>query len=234
MIVLLKLLLAHLLGDFLLQPQSWVESKESRKIKSPSLFLHSLVHGVLSFLLLWDFTLWYIPVAIVVTHFLLDLLKVSFQKPDKQLTWFVLDQIGHLIVIFLLWVLATDPILSISQETVYSIILYLTAIVFLSFPTSLLMKLLMQRWSVGLNSNGDDSLANAGKYIGILERLLVLLFVISGHWEAVGFLIAAKSVFRFGDMKEAGDRKLTEYILIGTLISFGIAIATGLIVQFLA
>ena len=54
------------------------------------------------------------------------------------------------------------------------------------------------------------------------------------HWEAVGFLITAKSVFRFGDLKESKHRKLTEYILIGTLISFGIAIITGITFQILA
>jgi hypothetical protein len=45
----------------------------------------------------------------------------------------------------------------------------------------------------------------------------------------VGFLITAKSVFRFGNLKESKDRQLTEYILIGTLLSFGIAIITGII-----
>jgi len=57
---------------------------------------------------------------------------------------------------------------------------------------------------------------------------LVFIFITEGHWEAVGFLITAKSVFRFSDLKESKDRKLTEYILIGTLMSFGIAIITAL------
>ena len=33
--ILLKLLLAHLLGDFFLQPTSWVESKEEKKNQIP-------------------------------------------------------------------------------------------------------------------------------------------------------------------------------------------------------
>jgi hypothetical protein len=32
-------------------------------------------------------------------------------------------------------------------------------------------------------------------------------------------------------LKEAKDRKLTEYILIGTLLSFGIAMATGMVMM---
>lgn len=76
----------------------------------------------------------------------------------------------------------------------------------------------------------ERSLPNAGKYIGILERVLVFIFVVTGHWEGIGFLVAAKSVFRFGDLKDSRDRKLTEYILIGTLLSFGIALVVGVIV----
>ena len=81
-----------------------------------------------------------------------------------------------------------------------------------------------------MNDGNEKSLNQAGKYIGILERIFVFIFVITGKWEGIGFLLAAKSVFRFGDLKESKDRKLTEYILIGTLLSFGIAIATGMLV----
>ena len=88
----------------------------------------------------------------------------------------------------------------------------------------------MSSWSKSLEDNNDESLSNAGKYIGMLERLFVFVFVITGNWEGIGFLLAAKSVFRFGDLKESKDRKLTEYILIGTLLSFGIAIAVGMLV----
>ncbi|MFV0501856.1 MAG: hypothetical protein ACK5MH_09735 [Bacteroidales bacterium] len=51
--------------------------------------------------------------------------------------------------------------------------------------------------------------------------------------SGIGFLLAAKSIFRFGDLKDSKDRKLTEYILIGTLLSFAVAIATGQLVLLL-
>jgi hypothetical protein len=73
------------------------------------------------------------------------------------------------------------------------------------------------------------SLENAGQLIGMIERVLVLVFIFVGQWEGVGFLLAAKSVFRFGDLKDARDTKLTEYVLIGSLLSFGMAIITSLI-----
>jgi hypothetical protein len=62
-----------------------------------------------------------------------------------------------------------------------------------------------------------------------MERLLVFVFIFTQHFEAVGFLIAAKSIFRFGDLKEGKELKLTEYVLIGTFLSFGLAIIISLI-----
>ena len=53
------------------------------------------------------------------------------------------------------------------------------------------------------------------------------------YWEGIGFLLAAKSVFRFGDLNNSKDRNLTEYVLIGTLLSFGIAIIIAGIFKYL-
>jgi hypothetical protein len=99
-----------------------------------------------------------------------------------------------------------------------------------STPSSILIKIMISKWMPFPTQKENNSLQDAGKYIGILERLFVLAFIISGHWEGIGFLIAAKSVFRFGDIKEYEGLKLTEYFMIGTLLSFGIAIFTGLLV----
>jgi len=90
------------------------------------------------------------------------------------------------------------------------------------------MRVLMGKWELE-EDNTEKSLSQAGKYIGILERLFVFTFIVLNQWAAIGLLITAKSVFRFGDLSKAKDRKLTEYVLIGTLLSFGIAISTGLL-----
>ena len=74
----------------------------------------------------------------------------------------------------------------------------------------------------------NEALSHAGAYIGMLERLFIFGFIVIQYWEGIGFLLAAKSVFRFGDLSRAEDRKLTEYILIGTLLSFGLAILIAL------
>lgn len=108
----------------------------------------------------------------------------------------------------------------------------MTGILLLTKPTSTAIKNVISIYTHESKNNTNDSLENAGNYIGILERLFVFCFILTAHFEAIGFLFAAKSFFRFGDLKEAKDRKLTEYVLIGTLLSFGIALLTGFIVQY--
>jgi hypothetical protein len=53
MIIIVKLLLAHFIGDFILQPSKWIKSKEISKVKSKELYLHILIHGLLVLILLW-------------------------------------------------------------------------------------------------------------------------------------------------------------------------------------
>jgi hypothetical protein len=69
------------------------------------------------------------------------------------------------------------------------------------------------------------SLPNAGKLIGITERLLALALILLGQYEAVGLIIAAKSILRINATQKS------EYVLVGTLLSFGIAVFTGIVIN---
>ena len=75
----------------------------------------------------------------------------------------------------------------------------------------------------------SDSLPSGGRVIGPIERALVFLFVLSGQAPVIGFLIAAKSVLRFGEVQK--DRRAAEYVIIGTLASFAWAFAVALLAQ---
>lgn len=82
--------------------------------------------------------------------------------------------------------------------------------------------------------HADDNLANAGRWIGMSERLLIFVFVLLSQYSAIGFLIAAKSLLRYNDKAIAGEipptyiSKKSEYILVGTLMSYTAAISTAL------
>ncbi len=74
------------------------------------------------------------------------------------------------------------------------------------------------------NTEGK-SLPNAGKLIGITERFLALALILLGQYEAVGLIIAAKSILRFRETQKS------EYVLVGTLLSFGIATLAGVLIK---
>lgn len=231
--IFIPLILAHLLGDFILQPNSWVADKEKKKGKSFYLYVHVLLHTVLAFVFLWNIKLWWIALIIGITHYLIDCAKLTFQKATTQRTWFFFDQLAHILIIIALSIFYFPYFIWEDFFNRCSLEL-LTAIVFLTVPTSILIKTVISIWTpdpAEQNKLETDSLVNAGKYIGILERLLVFVFILVNHWEGVGFMIAAKSIFRFSDLAQAKQRKLTEYVLIGTLLSFGIAVLTGILVK---
>jgi len=230
--IFIQLILAHLLGDFILQPNSWVADKENRKLKSAYLYFHVLIHTVLSFIFLWDLKLWWVAVLVGITHFIIDACKLNFQKIQTKKTWFFIDQALHVAVIGGISLYCGEFNFEFLKDQEFLKILM--AALFLTSPASIFIKLLLSSWTPVTeeeNNLQSDSLSSAGKYIGILERLLVFTFIVVNHWEGVGFMIAAKSVFRFSDLAQAKQRKLTEYVLIGTLLSFGIAVLAGILIK---
>lgn len=88
--IFIKLILAHLLGDFILQPNSWVADKEHYKLKSKFLYLHVLIHTVLSMVFLWDLKLWWVAVLVGISHFIIDAAKLSFQTLKTKKAGFLL------------------------------------------------------------------------------------------------------------------------------------------------
>jgi|TARA_R110002111_G_scaffold1503_2_gene10354 hypothetical protein len=230
MIVLIKLVLAHLLGDFVFQPNSWVEAKEAKKFKAYQLYLHLLVHGLLIMVILADLSFWPYAVAIVLVHGIVDVIKLYAQKEQTKRYWFFIDQLAHILTLIVMVGVLDPTLLDLLYPVSEKLWLVVTMLVFLSLPASIIIKTIISKWTPA-TVDEIGSLEKAGQYIGILERWFVLIFIIAGKWEAIGFLVAAKSVFRFGDLKESKDRKLTEYILIGTLVSFGLAILCGWIYE---
>lgn len=236
MLLFLKFLLAHILGDFVLQPESWVKDKEKNKIKSQKLYLHIGIH---TFLLLFfvQFNVqkyWLGILVIVVSHFIFDALKLQFQQKKTKRTWFVTDQILHVLLLFFATTIYNNFNFSFKEIFTEKTLLFVIAILMVTSVSAVIIKIIITQWNPESKKENDDSLAKAGRYIGILERLFVFVFVVTNHWEAIAFLLAAKSVFRFGDLTSSKDRKLTEYILIGTLLSFGFAILIGVLYRYLA
>lgn len=232
--LIIKLIAVHLLVDFFLQTDASIKDKEEKKFKSVKLLIHVVLHGLLTFIVLIPESLgayWMVPIIIIVSHWIIDALKLQFQnrKQGNQSIWFLADQLAHFLVITGIWFVLEGSKYTIEVLLTQDVFLLALLVLFLTNPSAIIVKVLISGWTPAEKTKEKHSLVNAGKYIGILERLFIFGFVISNNWEGIGFLLAAKSVFRFGDLHDAKDRNLTEYILIGTLLSFGIAMLTGVV-----
>lgn len=230
----LKLILAHVIGDFLLQSDKSVSDKEANKIKSKYLYFHILIHGVaLIICLLPSAGYWAGILFILITHYIIDLTKLHLSGKFSSRKLFIADQIAHLLVIALVVKFYEPYAINFGAVVGPQALLLLISLLICTNVTGVIMKLLLSRWQDELTTpehssgNYGMSLKDAGNYIGMLERLFIFFFVVSHQFSGIGFLLASKSIFRFGDLSNTKDRKLTEYILIGTLLSFGFAIATA-------
>ncbi len=233
--ILLKLLIAHLLADFIFQTNSIVKGKK-KGLKSRFFYVHIAIVGLLTYVMLADWTNWWAPIFIMALHALIDLLKIRINQDG---TWIYLaDQMLHIISIILLWILLADNsignLFEVILETTLNnnVLIIVFAYLLVSIPIGILIGYMTLTWQTELNANKQESLTDAGKWIGITERILVLTFILVNQWAPIGFLLAAKSVFRFGDLKEGKEHKKTEYILIGTFLSFTFSIILGIFILF--
>lgn len=236
MVILFQWIFAHLLGDFILQTSAMVRHKQRLKAGSWMLYLHCAIHGILVYLFAPGWNLWILIPLVMFTHYIIDLWKLN---QSEKVVYFIIDQSLHLLVLFGLWCLFVAPagwlpknwVSVMHSQKAWAIA---SGYLLVTFPLSLLMASATQRWRREAEENSmrsSISLNEAGKWIGIFERILVFTFVVSSHFEGIGFLIAAKSILRFNDIKGNEARKEAEYILIGTLMSFSFSIMIGLVIR---
>lgn len=238
-----KLVLAHLLTDFVLQPGSWIEARQRRHFAARELYFHGAVTALVAGLLTGFRPLWVAPV-IFLTHTAIDGLK---SYAPQKIAYFLLDQLAHLLVLLGCWYLVWDYRGSLlpDWDQVFSQrhLVLLTAYVFVTKPLGIFIGQFTAKWRQRLTSElvsaktvgdpfktkaaTDESLATAGSWIGMAERVIILTLVLKGQYAAFGLLIAAKSIVRFGDAQRTEAK--TEYLLIGTLTSVLLALATGLL-----
>lgn len=228
----IQFILAHLLGDFMFQPDSWVKNKKDKKAASPYLYLHVSIHFML-LLAVTRFEMAYLGgiIVIAILHYITDLGKLYMENAINGKFLFYADQLLHIFVL-IACVYYYKPF-TVDLDVLYDpkTLALLACLAFTTYTVSILLKVMLERFNP--DRDGSTVTNNAGKYIGILERLFIFFFVVINFWEGVGFLLAAKSIFRFGDLKDNKDVRLTEYILIGTLLSFAFGISSSLLYKYL-
>ncbi len=223
------LVLAHLAGDFVLLPASWKEKLKGNQIRTTVFWYHLGVHAVLSlFTAIW-IGWWALLVAPVVA-ILHGSIQWGVQRllSSRPLYAMVVTQLLHLLSLWMVWSVAAGFEVQVDFLQKFSTekgLLLLMAYLVVWYPLSSFMQVATQRWQQQVP---DQGLPDAGKWIGRIERFLILTFILIDQFQAIGYLIAAKSVFRFGDLQDPKNHQRTEYILIGTLLSVSMTLLLGL------
>ncbi|GAB3657904.1 DUF3307 domain-containing protein [Echinicola sediminis] len=228
---LLLQLMAHTLADFFFQNDRLAQQKNELGFRSPFLKWHVLIVFVLSWALSFQLYFVYGALVIALTHFIIDGLKTRINQSRLLGRYaFFIDQGLHLLVLVAVVLVYVDFLgiypwitFRISSGILIVIFAYMACLK----PSNIFIKEVFKSYDINVPGSGD--LPNAGKLIGVLERILVLTFILMHEFQAVGFLIAAKSILRFKN----DDSLKAEYVLIGTLLSFGLAVLMGIVAGFL-
>ncbi|PVA06130.1 DUF3307 domain-containing protein [Thalassorhabdomicrobium marinisediminis] len=216
------LLFAHVVADFVVQTRTMVQQKSGFAMMA----LHAALALATAQAATGHLTA---PVLLAVTaaHIAIDLLKTH--GGFRSFTAFMIDQAAHVVTLGIAAAYAPDlwatgvwagapwllPLMALASGLIVTLLAGQHAIA-----------LLMRPHGTRIRNNG---LRDGGRQIGLLERGLIFLFLLTGHPIGAGVLIGAKSILRFGTASR--DQRTAEYVIIGTLASFGWAIVAALLTQ---
>lgn len=224
----LAMILAHLVGDYILQ------TNRIALWKSRSL-LGVTVHCTLVYGVTWLFAIpfqpaWFVVPLIGLSHFAIDAGQFLFKPKMNALTRFTLDQLAHFIMITV--ALQLDGQLHLSAVAQGAVRLveneqamrYVLGYAFLTMPAWVAIKFTVY----GLVTHSPPQFADDDKYLGIIERVLIGTFVIVGQYYLVPLVVAPRLMLNY---QEVSMGKETAVFLTETLISTTVAVAVGLMLS---
>ena len=217
--LLTKLLFVHFTADYILQTDLLVKGKEKFGLRSWHVWLHVCMHGLLVHLVVQS---WLITGVTLVSHAVIDALKVSVKEPNKTRIWFFIDQLLHLLVVAALVLLVAEPAESWLPVWFESNLVLLTAVVILTKPAKYLIGIFISCWVPSGSSDGRAIRGN-GAYVGVSERLLIFTLIVIGMWPIALLLMAGKLSFYLVTKKGLESRFELKYNLLGSLLSFSVA-----------
>lgn len=227
---LIRLLIAHLLSDFVFQTKRMVEDK---KWNSLGLLSHIAVTMITAMALTGNTE---VVLVIGITHYFIDMTKshLTVKHPEKSLPLFFIDQAAHIAVILFVWVWSLGKFndffhLIAGVMTDFKITIIVLAYIFCIWPSAFIVRFVIQKILPSDERVKNERIENGGRWIGQFERVIILTFVLLSEYEAIGFLITGKSIIRFADREHIKS----EYVLAGTMLSYALAIIAGALINWI-
>lgn len=231
--LLISVLLGHALGDFYFQTNKMVQNK------GKYILLHVILY-TLTISFFYYFNTKYLNLNITglifLSHYLIDSInihiKLKFSSLIQEFYLFLLDQTLHIIA--LLGIIAVFNAEVLTNGSVSNVLLIVTILAYLVMPSSVLIDKVINMISK------EDLIGNftidEGTLIGILERLLIIVMGLTNAINGIGFLIAAKTMVRYGqfdngEKEEKNNMNFRSKYLVGTLLSFLLGIILFIIYE---
>ena len=241
----LALYLAHLLTDFVFEPDRLVAGK--RNSAALAYVEHGGIHLISAALLLGlaspalarSLDFYGVIIGLTLVHLALDRGKLSLIRLTRKAEGSLAFVAGQLMYVFAVCVaagmIAKIPLRELiaglawvqfhAEGTLLLLVVYVGVIFGGGYFVRLVTRPLL-RGDLGLAGQTTEELQNAGMYIGWLERFLILTSILLQSPATVGLILTAKSIARYPEFK---SKRFAEYFLIGTLLSISIGIVGGLI-----
>lgn len=223
--------IGHLLGDFYFQNDKIAKKKDE---KMTGVLLHSLEYylSVLTVILpVFCIDTFLAATCASLLHFVIDTIKFFLLKKKirKNGRVFIADQCAHVVCILGMAYIMNFWNCRLGHLKVVSNILnafnldaelvarWLLAILFIHIPVNIFI----QNFLSDYKPKDDEKLikvdGKAGRRIGTVERMIMLIFLSFNQYAAMGFVLTAKSIARYDKISK--DEKFAEYYLLGTLLS---------------
>lgn len=237
-LVLELLLFSHGVADFILQSNQMVENKA--RGQWTTYISHFFIVWGLSVLFLHPFLSWQVVgvlLCLALTHLVVDEIGYRITPPhkiDSNPLGFGLDQLFHLIFILLAWQwLVHLPHLSLSGfysevmtpawiEKLINAMVVGNVYLYVVFGGAIFIGKVMRSLPQEVRKY---EITGMGRYIGILERIIILTFILYKAVTGIAFVLMAKSLTRY---QELNNKSFAEYYLVGTLWSTALALIGGL------
>lgn len=212
------LIFAHVLADFVFQTSAMVANKRKPSVMA----LHGVIVLASAALATGSASPWLL--ALAAAHMAIDTVKTL---SDRRGFWpFAIDQAAHAVSLVALALYVPGLFASglwAGASALPALMALGAGAIIATRSGGFVIGLLMEPWA----AHTPAGLPGGGRAIGNLERGMIFLLILTGQAQSIGFLIAAKSVLRFGSI--SNEKEASEYVIIGTLASFSWAIAASFV-----
>lgn len=183
-----------------------------------SKLIHPVLVGVIAYLFYgqWDYMA--LPIWFCTLQFMVDFIFRKVRK-DGSIFWIIelVLRVAGMVCLPLVFPAGISTCIGLFGVEYFGVLTLISGWIFVGCWCGDLIGMFLKQFEM----KDSTGIKEGGRLIGLLERSMVYLLMLLNAPTGIGFLITAKTIFRFGEINKQGEnRKQVEYILIGTLLSF--------------